>query len=215
LDKPAESASEWQTTEHAFAYLARADKLPHRTEGEKVLLEQIPLGAKRVLDLGTGNGRLLALLKLNNPSLEGVVLDFSEPMLAQAMLCFGKDKRVTIIKHDFSLPLPKALGSFDSVVSSLAIHHLTHSRKKLLYTEIFSILNPQGVFCNLEHVSSPTINLHLKFLAATGFTPESEDPSNKLLGVEKQLGWLREIGFVDVDCYWKWLEIALLVGFKP
>ncbi len=210
------ATSEWQTIEHALAYLARADKLPHRTEGEKALLEQIPQNAKRVLDLGTGDGRLLALVKLNNPSVDGVALDFSEPMLDQAKKRFGQDKNVTIVKHDFSLPLPrKQLGSFDVVVSSLAIHHLTHPRKKQLYTEIFNLLNPKGVFCNLEHVSSATENLHLKFLAATGLTPETEDPSNKLLDVETQLHWLRQIGFVDVDCDWKWLEIALLVGSKP
>ena len=122
--------NEWQTVDHAFAYLARADKLPHRTEGEKVLLDQIPAHAKRVLDLGTGDGRLLALVKLNNPNVEGVALDFSEPMLQQARKRFAKDAHVQVVKHDFSLPLPASqLGCFDAIVSSLAIHHLIDSRK--------------------------------------------------------------------------------------
>ncbi len=215
MDKQNITSSEWLTTEHALAYLAREDKLPHRTEGEKVLLEQLSSNARRVLDLGTGNGRLLALIKMQNPTIEGVALDFSEPMIDQAKKRFANDKKVTIIKHDFSYPLPVKLGKFDAIVSSLAIHHLTDPRKKQLYQEIFNFLNPKGVFCNLEHVSSSTQNLHLKFLAATGLTPETEDPSNKLLDVETQLKWLREIGFEDVDCYWKWFELALIVGFKP
>ncbi len=216
MKKVEDFTSEWQTVEHAFAYLARADKLPHRTEGERALLDQIPLTAKRVLDLGTGDGRLLALVKLKLPAVEGVALDFSDPMLEQAKRRFANDKQVAFVKHDLKLPLPIAeLGRFDVVVSSLAIHHLTHPRKKQLYTEIFQLLNPSGVFCNLEHVSSPTQPVHLKFLMAIGMKPEEEDHDNKLLDVETQLGWLREIGFTDVDCYWKWLEVALLVGVKP
>jgi ubiquinone/menaquinone biosynthesis C-methylase UbiE len=215
MEKESKSVSEWQTIDHAFGYLARADKLPHRTEGERVLLDQMPSHVKRILDLGTGDGRLLALVKLSRPDAEGVALDFSDPMLERVRKRFANDKTVTIIKHDFSFPLPSRLGCFDAVVSSLAIHHLTHTRKKQLYREVFDLLNPKGVFCNLEHVSSPTQNLHLKFLSATDLTPQTEDPSNKLLDVEKQLRWLKQIGFVDVDCSWKWLELALLVGFKP
>ena len=208
--------SEWQTVDHALAYLARADSLPHRTEGERVLLDQIPPQTKRILDLGTGNGRTLALVKLATPQAEGVGLDFSDPMLEQAKKRFTNDKSIKLVKHDFSIPLPAAeLGSFDAVVSSLAIHHLAHKRKRQLYTEVFALLNSGGVFCNLGHVSSSTASLHAKFLKQIGQTPETEDPSNKLLDVETQLGWLRQIGFTDVDCYWKWMEVALLVGFKP
>jgi len=216
MPKTSPDHSEWQTVEHAFAYLSRADKLPHRTEAERILLDQIPPKAKRILDLGTGDGRTLALVKVAFPNAEGVALDFSEVMLEQAKKRFGGDQRVTTIKHDFNLPLPSSeLGCFDTVVSSLAIHHLVDARKKQLYLEVLQLLNPGGIFCNFDHVSSPTQNLHLRFLNQIGMTPEREDPSNKLLDVETQLGWLREIGFVDVDCYWKWLELALMVGYKP
>jgi tRNA (cmo5U34)-methyltransferase len=214
LQKENNSDSVWQTIDHVLAYLARADKLPHRTEGERVLLDQIPEDTKSVLDLGTGDGRLLSLVKLAKPEAEGVAVDFSEHMLQRARERFAKDPHVTVIRHDLSLPLPsERLGCFDLVVSSLAIHHLEHARKKQLYEEIFILLNPRGIFCNLDRVASPTDNLHIKFVLVSG-TPKTEDPSNKLLDVETQLKWLKEIGFTDVDCYLKWLEIGLLVGYK-
>jgi tRNA (cmo5U34)-methyltransferase len=205
---------EWTTAEHALRYLARADAYPHRAEGEGALLEQVPVDARRVLDLGTGDGRLLSLLSRDRPEIRGVGLDFSEPMLRAARERFVDDRRITLLEHDLAEPLP-ALGGFDVVVSSFAIHHLEHERKHSLYGEVFDLLEPGGVFANLEHVASPTERVHLAFFAAIGEPLEDADPSDRLLGVEIQLGWLRELGFDDVDCYWKWLEMALLVGVKP
>jgi tRNA (cmo5U34)-methyltransferase len=91
---------------------------------------------------------------------------------------------------------------------------VTHERKRRLYQEIFGLLNPGGMFLNLEHVASATPRLHESFLSQLDVTPETEDPSNKLLDLELQLSWLREIGFIDVDCHWKWRELALLAGTK-
>ena len=77
------------------------------------------------------------------------------------------------------------------------------------------MLAPGGVFANFEHVASATHRLHLAFFEAIGEPIKDEDPSDRLLDVQTQLKWLRDIGFTDVDCYWKWLEMALFVGVKP
>jgi hypothetical protein len=53
--------------------------------------------------------------------------------------------------------------------------------------EVFDILEPGGVFANLEHVASPTHRMHLAFYAAIGEPIEDEDPSDRLLDVETQL----------------------------
>jgi ubiquinone/menaquinone biosynthesis C-methylase UbiE len=176
-------------------------------------LEFIPSSARRILDLGTGDGRLLALVRSAYPNTEAVAIDFSPAMLDAARQRYAGDERVKIVAHNLDTPLP-GLGKFDAVISSFAIHHLVHERKRQLYAEIYSVLSRGGVFCNLEHVSSPSERLHGEFLQRIGFTVETEDPSNKLLDFETQLRWLREIGFVDVDCQWKWRELALLVGVR-
>lgn len=205
----------WTSDGHVRDYLERADSIPHRTEGESVLLEFIPKTARRILDLGTGNGRLLALVQswIAAAGVDSVAVDFSPAMLEAVAERFAGDSSVKVVAHNLDQSLP-ALGKFDAVVSSFAIHHLVHTRKRALYAEIFSLLNPGGVFCNLEHVASPTPRLHEEFLHSIGYTVETEDPSNKLLDMETQLQWLREIGFADVDCQWKWRELALLVGRK-
>ena len=201
----------WTTTDHALDYLERADSIPHRKEGESSLLEFIPQTTRRILDLGTGDGRLLALVKREHPNTEAVAIDFSAAMLDAARKRFAGDSSVAVVTHNLDNPLPD-LGKFDAVVSSFAIHHVEHERKRALYSEVHELLNAGGVFCNLEHVASPTPRLHEEFLHATGLSLETEDASNKLLDVETQLHWLREIGFVDVDCHWKWRELALLAG---
>ncbi|MGA1985607.1 MAG: class I SAM-dependent methyltransferase [Candidatus Sulfotelmatobacter sp.] len=208
----------WTSNEHARDYLERVDSISHRGEGESALLEFIPPSARRILDLGTGDGRLLALVRAELARrgqllTEAVAVDFSPTMLDEVRKRFSGEASVSVVGHNMDGRLP-ALGRFDAVISSFAIHHLVHERKRVLYAEIHGLLNPGGVFCNLEHVASPTPRLHQEFLERIGFTVETEDPSNKLLDVETQLEWLREIGFVDVDCCWKWRELALLVGRK-
>jgi tRNA (cmo5U34)-methyltransferase len=137
-------------------------------------------------------------------------------MLQRARERFGGEGQVWVVEHDLEEPLPgEALGTFDAVVSSIAIHHLEDGRKRALYEEVFALLEPGGAFLNLDRVASPTPALRRRFLVAMGHDPYDDVPSDRPLDVETQLRWLREIGFADVDCHWKWLELALLGGVKP
>ena len=206
--------NEWTNPEHAAAYLARMADIPHRTEGEATLLSEIPKQSRRVLDLSCGDGHLLSLVLGHCPTATGMGLDFSPTMLEQARKSFAGDDRVTLIEHNMDNAMPD-FDNFDCIVSSFAIHHCTDSRKRQLYDEVFNLLEPGGIFCNLEHVSSPNERIHSRFVRAMEMTAEDEDPSNKLLDVETQLRYLKDIGFEDVDCFWKWRELALLIGLKP
>jgi len=209
------TVNRWVEPAWARRYLGERDAIPHRIEGVTVLGELLPERVERVLDLGTGDGFLLGVVRELRPDCTGVGVDFSAEMLGRARERFAGDGAVEIREHDLSAPLPADLAGFDLVVSSFAIHHVDDARKRALYGEVFERLVPGAPFLNLEHVASPTAALHVEFLAAIGKTPADDDPSNQLAPVDDQLGWLRDIGFIDVECFWKWRELALLGGTRP
>src|SRR5512136_2266566 len=90
---------EWLNPEHALAYLGKSDTIPHRTEGEAVVLELLPAQARRMLDLGTGDGRLMALAILARPSACGVAMDISPVILEKARSRFAGNSNISVMEH--------------------------------------------------------------------------------------------------------------------
>jgi cyclopropane fatty-acyl-phospholipid synthase-like methyltransferase len=200
----------WGDEQQVGWYLERIRRLDARQAGERMLVDALPAAPASVLDLGCGDGALLALTMQHRPSIErGVGLDRSAPMLARARERFAGDPRVGVREADLNDTIT-AFGTFDVIVSGFAIHHLPHERKRALFREIDASLEPGGVFANLEVVASETPELHAAFLAAIGRT--ADDPEDRLATIEDQSAWLRDAGLRNVGCLWRWRGFALLVA---
>lgn len=202
------------------------------------------------LDLGCGDGILGAAILGEFPKSRGVLADFSEPMLEQAReglkdyasqlmfenLDYG-DKAWVNRMQVHGDALSESKGPFDAVVSGYSIHHQPDVRKREIYEEIFSLLNPNGWFINIEHVSSAAqLNVDLFEHHYTSaryaiekqnggirtlheieqeYTTRPDKAANLLVPVELQCEWLREIGYEEVDCYFRIFELAVFGGRKP
>jgi len=194
------------------------------------------------LDLGCGDGILGAAILGEYPSAHGVFADFSEPMLEQARtqlkdyagqlafenLDYGDKAWVNRIQPH---------GPFDAVVSGYSIHHQPDVRKREVYEEIYSLLKPGGWFVNIEHIAAESqlavdlFNQHIidvwydmeqknggtktKQEVADTFMSRPDKDANILLSVDVQCDWLREIGYEEVDCYFRVYELAVFGGRRP
>lgn len=200
----------WRDAGKVDEYVERVGRLAARAAGDAELVESLPTEVERVLDLGCGDGRLLEVVLRARPgATDAIGLDNSPPMIDRAVDRFAGDDRVRILHHDLGSELP-ALGTFDVIVSGFAVHHLAHPRKQVLFHEIASVLRPGGVFANLEVVQCATAALQDEFYRR--IERPGGDPEDVLAGVDEQLGWMRDAGLDDVDCYWRWRGFALLVG---
>jgi len=235
----------WKNKELVSAYLdGIRGGIPLANEQVDVALRLVAatdVPIRRVLDIGCGDGFLGAVLLQRYPEAHAVFVDHSEPMLEAArekLAALGS--RVTIERADLASPdwrRATGSGSFDVAISGFAIHHLTDERKRALYGEVFELLTPGAHFLNSEHVSSATLWLEDVFNDtlidafyehghAQGRKVTREDVAreyvhrparedNILASVEAQCGWLREIGYQDVDCYLKLFELAVFGGRRP
>jgi SAM-dependent methyltransferase len=210
------SGAEWKALRRVEDWSSCRAELPHAADAEALLVEHLIGGeVGRILDLGCGDGHMIALLRERRPDAAAVGLDLSPALVDAARGRFAGAEGVRIEAHDLMRPLPGDLGEFDLVVSALAIHHLPDGRKRDLFAEAFELLRPQGAFYDLDVVAAPTAELHALSQAAFGFDRGQQDPSDQPARLEDQLSWLLEAGFDGVDCFWKWLELSLVGGTRP
>jgi SAM-dependent methyltransferase len=194
---------------------------------------------RRLLDLGAGDGIATQAMLHRLPVEHATLVDFSEPMLQAARDRFAHAAvEVRVVHGDLLggewIPEVRHPAGYDLVISRFAIHHLPDGRKRTLYAETFELLRPGGMFVNIEHVKSPNAQYQQAFeqtliegihaLAADAQTIEETErafrnrqdaETNILAPVEDQCDWLRGIGYVDVDCSFKALELAVFGGRRP
>lgn len=137
----------------------------------------------RVLELGTGTGETAVRVLARNPGARWTGIDGSAAMLARARERLPDDADLRVQRLED--PLPR--GSFDLVVSVLAVHHLDGNGKRDLFTRV----------CRLTR----------NFVLGDLVVPERpEDAAIFVDGVmdlpdtvADQAAWLREAGFDEVE----------------
>jgi SAM-dependent methyltransferase len=206
---------------------------------EDLVRRLIPRGGRQVrrfLDVGAGDGGFADLVLDLYPSSSGVLVDFSEPMLAAAEQRLASRRgRWEIVNADLASPAWRdgltAGERFDAVVSRLAIHHLPDERKRALYAEAHELLEPGGIFLNWEHIDTGGLadGLFDEYFRERIIEAEQEREHPRppeevvrsyedatdddiLRDPESQCDWLREIGFEKVDVYFKLPGLAIFGG---
>jgi tRNA threonylcarbamoyl adenosine modification protein (Sua5/YciO/YrdC/YwlC family) len=165
-----------------------------------VLAAYAEWGGGRVLELGTGTGETARRLLARLEDSQLVCVDESAEMLAEAARSLPAE-RVELVRARLQDPLPN--GSFDLIVSSLAIHHLDDHEKPDLFARIRAALAPGGRFV-LGDVIAPANPADAKI----PLTPGYDKPS----ALTDQQHWLRDAGFRSVDVVWHHDDLAIIVA---
>lgn len=174
-----------------------------------------------ILDLGAGTGLFSEFVLQKYPNAKITLVDLSQKMLDIAQKRFSSNENISIIQQDFTTFKGEKL--YDAVISSLAIHHLEDKAKADLYNTIFALLKSGGIFINAEQVAGESEYFSRlydkewrKKVEASDLSREEINASYERIKLDKrspvstQIKWLKDAGFKEVDCLYKYYDFAVL-----
>jgi tRNA (cmo5U34)-methyltransferase len=238
------SRSEWSKREFSREYREKADVYVLERRRLFEILKSFyrhflhEKGRERkILDLGCGDGIVTEEIFGVDRAIRATLVDPSEDMLENARSRLENLSRVKFVKGSFQeiIDGEVPLDTYDLVVSSLAIHHLTMEEKERLFRAIYSRLVKGGYFLNIDLVLGPSEGLENWYMA---LWKEWIDQKREFLRIEEdifgdiirrykgnddnnpdtldsQIEALRKAGFVEVDCYYKYGIFSIFGGKKP
>lgn len=179
----------------------------------------------KILDIGAGTGLLSEFLMKRYPKASFTLVDISEKMLDIAKDRFQGNLNVEFIVADYSKFF--FIKKYDMVVSALSIHHLEDKEKKDIYKKSYSLLKQNGIIINADQVYGETTfieNLNKRvwrhYVENSGLSKKEILAGYERIKLDKestldqQTNWLKEVGFCDVSCIYKYYHFAVMFGRK-
>jgi tRNA (cmo5U34)-methyltransferase len=189
-----------------------------------------------ILDVGCGDGIITHELLSIDRSIRATLIDGSDDMLQKAKERLKDYPNILFQQISFQEIIQQGQlnKAYDFIVSSQAIHHLNKDDKSKFYEMIYSHLVTGGFFMNIDVTIGPVDSLEQWYMKLWQEWMDIEktaqgiegDPFNDVISrykeaeenqpdpLEEQLKMLKDIGFRNVDCYYKYGIFAVFGGMK-
>ncbi len=158
-----------------------------------LLIEQARLAAgQRILDLGCGTGTLTLMAKRTAPSAVVVGLDADPDALAIARAKAAADDADIEFHQALAWDAPFEPASFDRVLSSLVLHHLTTEGKDRALRKVRELLRPGGELHVADWGRAQDALMRVAFLSVQlldGFETTSDNVRGRLLPLMREAGF--------------------------
>ncbi len=210
--------------------MSRKKLIPCFDDFYQIAIKEIPFTKEQnidVLDLGSGTGLMAGLVASNYPNAKIQLLDIAEKMLSEAQ------EKLKYFKNDFDFivanysKIKSFNKNFDLIISSLSIHHLTDFEKQNLFKVIHAHLKSDGIFINADQVLGGTEEIETIYRSRWIEQVKEKGASDKELSaalermeedkmstLASQTQWLKEAGFVNVNCWFKNYSFVVYSGTK-
>jgi tRNA (cmo5U34)-methyltransferase len=189
----------------------------------------VDLGAS----LGEGIAPFVAAESQRDPSESAcfVAIESSLPMLTELRQRFASaigTGIVTVLDHDLRGGLPDLDGEASLILSVLTLQFVPMEYRPQVFRAAYDVLAPGGAMILVEKVLGSSASIDTQFVShyldnkmRNGYTAEEVD--RKRLSLEGVLvpmtaGWneemLRNVGFSELDCFWRWLNFTGWLALK-
>lgn len=180
----------------------------HEAKFKGRLIAQARIGERdRVLDVGCGTGTLSPMVKRARPEAEAVGLDGDAKVLEIARRKAAQAGVELMLDQGMSYQLPYPDASFDRVLSSMMLHHLTTLHKSRTLREVFRILRPGDELHVVDF--GPPRSIYSSLVAR--LTARMEQGAVNIQGLLPEM--FREAGFAEVSETGHFMTIAGALSF--